>query len=243
MTRDLYFCGDIHGEIKTLVWKLSKQYEIRNADVIVLGDFGVGFDKTLEDTYLHIEPKLNDIDVTIYAIRGNHDDPKYFNGPDRIDKKRLKLLEDHKVYSICDRSIYVIGGACSTDISARLGFNNDPKNQKKGRVCWWEDEPVIQKLKDLPERVDIIISHTAPINFDPIVKRYPETPIWYYEEIVSERRYLSKVLEEVNADFWFYGHFHNHYSGSFSNLIWKGLDIMELYPAPEHIEHNPQINK
>ena len=41
--RDLYFCGDIHGEFRTLVWTALEKYRIKNSDIIVLGDFGMGF--------------------------------------------------------------------------------------------------------------------------------------------------------------------------------------------------------
>ena len=39
--RQLIFCGDIHGELKSLVSNELKGIE--NADLIVCGDFGVGF--------------------------------------------------------------------------------------------------------------------------------------------------------------------------------------------------------
>ena len=45
--RDLYFCGDIHGEFRTLVWTALEKYRIKNSDIIVLGDFGMGFDKKI----------------------------------------------------------------------------------------------------------------------------------------------------------------------------------------------------
>ena len=41
--RQLWICGDIHGELSNLVWKASRQLKIRNADILVVGDFGAGF--------------------------------------------------------------------------------------------------------------------------------------------------------------------------------------------------------
>ena len=37
-----------------------------------------------------------------------------------------------------------------------------------------------------------------------------------------------------------YGHYHDHFSGSFGNLLYRGLGIMEIYEAPVIEEENPQ---
>lgn len=233
--RDLYFCGDIHGELKTLVWTLTERYDISNADIIILGDFGMGFDKSFPETYKKVEKKLNKHDITLNVLRGNHDDPAYFINP--VNYPRLNFLEDHKIYNICGRDIYIIGGAHSTDIEDRLKTNE--KRLKDHKLpCWWEDEPVVEEYS-LPTHVDIIASHTAPLNFDPVVTR-DNIPIEQYKKIIKERKYLNDVLYEIRADFWFYGHFHKSYSGSFNSLLYKCLEPLELYMAPEKINHSPQ---
>lgn len=233
--RDLYLCGDIHGELKALVWTLTERYNISNAEVIILGDFGIGFDKAFPDLYKSVENKLEKHDIILNTLRGNHDDPAYFIKP--VNYPRLNFLEDHKVYNICDKDIYIIGGAHSTDIEYRLEENE--KRLKKHKLpCWWEDECVVEE-NDLPAHVDIIASHTAPLNFDPVITR-DNVPIEQYKKIIRERKYLNKVLYEVRADFWFYGHFHKSYSGSYNSLLYKCLEPMEIYLAPDKINHNPQ---
>ena len=185
-----------------------------------------------------MEDRLNRADVTIHAIRGNHDDPKYFKGG--YDKPRLKFLEDHKVYNICDREIYTIGGACSTDIEWRKLWNDEAEVYGSEKRVWWEGESVEHKYSDLPLKVDIIISHEAPLSFDPVASRSDNIPSYQYTNIIEDRTYLDYVYKEVRADYWYYGHYHTSYSGSLGHLLYKCLGIMKFSMAPEKINHNPQ---
>lgn len=238
--RDLIFCGDIHGEWKEFIWTALKKHGFRNADIVILGDFGIGFDKTMPDLYRWAEKKLEAADVTIKVIRGNHDDPSYFTNEEKYSYPRLRFLEDHKVYNICGRDIYTIGGANSTDIGWRIATNETYASKGKDKRCWWPDEDIIRKWEDLPNKVDIIISHSAPLSFNPVAKKWPETPEWQYEKIIEERRYLDFILRELPADYWFYGHYHDHYSGTYGDLLYRGLGIMEFFEGPMKINKNPQ---
>jgi DNA repair exonuclease SbcCD nuclease subunit len=244
---DLYFCGDIHGEYKKLVWTICIEKKIKDASIIILGDFGVGFTKDLDILYKKSEQKLEKNNITLYAIRGNHDDPKYFEDLSK-DYPRLKFLQDHKIYNICDRSIYTIGGAHSTDantnpecttISDRK-LENERRLRKGKMPIWWENECVEKKYNDLPRRVDIIISHTAPISFEPVAIKTSEISTNQFEKIIEERKYLQYILYEIRADYWFYGHFHRSYTGTFNQLLYRCLKEFELFPAPEKKELNPQ---
>jgi predicted phosphodiesterase len=232
----LIFCGDIHGEMKDLVYKLEK-YKIENANVIILGDIGVGFGKPqgLEVLYKSIEKKLEKYNITLYGIRGNHDDPSYFDGLTWYP--RLKLLKDHTIIELNGYNIYPIGGAVSVDIDLKTPTMKRSRREEndylihKGshRRCWWPDE-VVKKLEVSGINADIVISHTAPLSFSPPLKRfgdYIREETW--EEMYGERKYLDDVLQKIRPKYWYYGHFHNSYTGTVENTLYKGLSIMELY--------------
>ena len=223
--RNLVLVGDIHGEFRTLVWNATERYKLEDADIVVLGDFGVGFDGTIPGTYAHLEKKLKKHNLHLWALRGNHDDPEWFDGTH--DFEFLTFLQDHREVEIAGNSCYVIGGAASTDIEWRLKRNNEAGHKYP---VWWEGEYIAEKpAKDLPGRVDIILSHDAPLAFEPVTTRFSETPEWQYEKIVKGREYLSQVLQETTTDYWYYGHYHKHYSGSWGNVLYKGLGIQEFY--------------
>lgn len=239
--RDLYFCGDVHGKFRELIFKATQKYKIEHSDILVLGDFGIGFHKQeyYIQEYNRSKKKLEKYDLVIHVMRGNHDDPSYFDEPIKLDFPRLHFLSDHKVYNICDRKIYVVGGANSTDIIYKT-FSGEEKRRIEG-IDWWSDEDIKRiPNSDLPASVDIIVSHSAPISFEPVVKRFDETPLDQYEKILDERKYLSEILNNVRADYWFYGHYHHYYSGSYGELLYRCLPELEFYLAPESKNKNPQ---
>lgn len=227
--RRLFFCGDIHGDFREFVWTATQKHKISNADIIILGDFGVGFDNSLTNEYKHVESRLKENNLCIWTLRGNHDDPAFFTDIDKFSYPLLKFMEDHKVYNICEREIYIIGGANSTDITWRLEANQKLASKGKDRKVWWKEEDIIKKYDNLPDKVDIICSHSAPICFDPVITRFPETPEYQYKKILEERNYLQYALENIKSDYWFYGHFHNHLSGEYCGLLYRGLGIMEFF--------------
>ena len=220
--RDLVFVGDIHGEFRKLVWEATTRYNLKNTDLFILGDFGVGFDNRLKYDYKRCEKKLEKHEIEIYTIRGNHDDPKFFTGEMEELKEefpRIHFLQDHKIVNLGDISIYPIGGGASVDITDR-----------EPGISWWEGEYIEEKpIKELPGKVDIIVSHEAPLTFEPIIRRFSETPEEQYEKILKGRTYLSSVLKEVTCKNWFYGHYHSYYSGAFGDVLYRGLGIMEFY--------------
>lgn len=247
MNEDLYFCGDIHGKYRELIWTLCVSKNIKNAAVVVLGDFGVGFTKNMDREYKRSEPKLIKNNLTIYTIRGNHDDPDYFKDNSH-SYPRLKFMQDHQIYGLAGRKLYIIGGAHSTDANTNPECSSVPDRKletetrlKKGKLpTWWENECVDKKYNNLPIKVDIIISHTAPLRFEPIPIRTSEISTSQYDKILDERKYLDYVLQEVRADYWFYGHFHKSYTGTYNKLLYRCLGELELFLAPEHKELNPQ---
>lgn len=237
-SRNLVFCGDIHGDFKKMVWTAVERYKMSKTDIVVLGDFGVGFDNKIYADYEETEKRLEKYDIMVYTIRGNHDDPSWFDGT--YDFPRLKFLKDYDIITLGDNlEILPIGGANSIDVEYRLKENE--KLSAKKKACWWEGEDIVRKkIKEIPKRVDIIVSHECPILFDPIPTRQEECPLWQYSKILDARNYLKDIALEVNTNYWFFGHYHKSMSGDFEETKWRCLDIMEFYQAPEKVSRNPQ---
>lgn len=235
--RSLIVCGDMHGKLKQLVFEIVEHYKISNASVIICGDFGAGFEsrQALDIEYKKCLPRLENHDITLYAIRGNHDDPEYFRNPENHNYPRLKFLEDHKLYEIEDRTIYTIGGANSIDYLWRIEWNNDPEHKRKGKKVWWEDEDVVKLPIDKlsTSTADIVVSHEAPLAFSPIATRPVECDAEQFGRIIATRTYLNDVLHAMNLKYWFYGHYHTSYSGSYNEVVWRCLNELELFQVPD----------
>lgn len=239
MSRSLYICGDIHGEIKSLVHIVVHERKISCADILVVGDFGAGFGRpnSMDVRYREIRSALEANDICLYTIRGNHDDPSFFDGAH--DFERLHFLPDHKMVELCGKRIYPIGGAVSTDIDLV-----DPLTRKSRRMqndalikfgsskrIWWEGEVPAQITEGLPESADIIVSHEAPLSFAPTPVREQHLRDATWLQVLESRRYLDDVLKTVKPSFWLYGHYHKHFEGSLNGTAYRGLDIGEIVCA------------
>ena len=225
---NIYFCGDIHGELRKLVWSLVERYKLKNISVVVCGDFGVGFGKpnSMNVLYSSVSDRLEKNNITIYTIRGNHDDPSWFDG--KHDYTRLKFIVDNNPIDIEGWNIYPIGGATSIDRDYRLDLERTIDTK-----VFWEGE-IITKVDKYPGKADIIVSHTAPISFEPVVLREGNVSEEIYNQIVDERTYLDNIIGNMRISYWFYGHFHNNYSGNIGDMIYHGLGIDELFELRPH---------
>lgn len=128
-----YCIGDLHGNINTVAYQI-KQYDIHNAVIICCGDVGLGFYKKeyYKQEFNKIKKTLAKYDDYLIFIRGNHDNPKYFDGK-IVNDKRIKAVPDYTVLQLCEKDEYnidyarhtilCIGGATSIDRTQRLTWN------------------------------------------------------------------------------------------------------------------------
>ena len=74
--KHLWISGDIHDEIRALVYNL-RRLETKDNVVIVAGDCGIGFEKLghYENIYHRIKNTLEKQNCILLLVRGNHDDP------------------------------------------------------------------------------------------------------------------------------------------------------------------------
>lgn len=194
------FCiGDLHGEFKSLT-SCIKRYEIKNCLLLCCGDIGLGFEK--EQHYKNIFTKLNKLckqqNVYIIFIRGNHDDPYYFDN-NKIKYSNIIAIQDYTVVQIFHtndedclyplHSILCVGGATSIDRTLRLGvmerevfkyrrFHNCSEEEAriKCKKFYWENEHpyfnkvLLNEIKNQNINIDIVCTHTCPSIAQPVTK-------------------------------------------------------------------------
>ena len=116
----LVVCGDIHGDFNLLVNKICVQYQMTYTVVIVAGDCGFGFER--EGYYDNIvkrnSKRMNKANNWIVFIRGNHDNPAFFDGK-TFAHKRFMAVPDYSVIRACGHVVLCVGGAISVDRSYR----------------------------------------------------------------------------------------------------------------------------
>ncbi len=243
-------CGDIHGEFATLVHNIE-QRSISDAIVIVAGDCGFGFyrPKYYEATYMgKIHKKLKKANVLLLMVRGNHDDPIYFE-KELIDYPYMKTLPDYTIVHTSSHNILCIGGAVSQDRNFRISMMSI---QEKGKMpLWWADEPFnlkideLQILEDEHVRIDTVVTHPAPSFCLPQTKgdfeHFCANDENLAEDVRREREGLNKVYEWLSKyghplRYWYYGHYHQSATCEHNGTLFHLLNINELKELPTHNE-------
>lgn len=240
MIKPIYFLGDIHGEFEILKQNI-KNFDIKDCYIIQVGDYGIGFDSLENDkqTLGHLNKFLRIRNIDMYVVRGNHDDPKFFNGDYNLSN--LKLLKDYTQLNINDINFLFIGGAISIDRRDRKRIDNNRINSIK--KCYWENEIFVideEKLKSF-SNIDVLVCHNAPDfavpnnnqGFPSIVMNYAKNDESLIQELILERKLITKAFdilsEKNNIKHYIYGHFHRSYNMKIVDTNFRVLDCHEFW--------------
>ena len=220
--------GDTHGRNKALAYHLMP--EVPEGDAIAVlhvGDFGVGFKSFIGeyDDLHHLNLKLAKNNVHLYVIRGNHDNPMYFNG-DALETRNCKdftnieFIADHTLLSLningVIKFIYCYGGAISVD-----RVNREPT-----KSYWWNEivtELTQEELDEIPSKLDIVLTHTRPLGVFPIGK--DEIEGWLsrdkclQHDLDVEALRINKVFDAINKKNECYTHYYGHFHTSNTEFI------------------------
>jgi len=230
----IFVCGDIHGEIDVIP-NFLKNNDLKNCAIIVAGDFGIGFDDVIkEDKRMnYLNDRLKKFNSTVFVVRGNHDDPNYFNGELDVNKEYVKLVKDYTILQINGWDILCVGGATSIDRTNRKRYILG-----KGRD-WWKDEVFVydENKIDALQNVDFIITHTAPHFAYPYVKTgldyWKNRDVHLNGDLDKERNdvtnfYIRLVENGHKITRWYYGHFHMSKTFPWDDTIFTCLNINEI---------------
>jgi predicted phosphodiesterase len=237
---DIVLLGDIHGSWQKINFFLEDN-NYSNLNIIQVGDFGIGYDK--KDVELNRLTSLSEVlksyNAKLYVIRGNHDDPAYFQGKNSFSFENIIFVEDYTVLSNEKQNILCIGGAVSIDRLYSQGAS-----KRINRPLWWKDEIFVFDLGRLNAilevvDIDVVITHTAPKDFHPtqfgnLVYQYAQDDHLLLQDLENERWKVQQILERLRSDGtklpkkWFYGHFHESKSELFDSLEARLLGINEF---------------
>jgi predicted phosphodiesterase len=254
--KESLFCiGDIHGEFPAIGYWI-KQHQLKDCDIIFLGDFGFGFYKLNNEINLlkPVNKICEENNVDLYIIRGNHDNPDYYNsGENKLHLPHIHPLEDYSIISFKEHNILCVGGAISTDrtyrhntylnelVSYCAKYHCTIEEAKENVVLYhWEnegfkyDKSKISKINKLHIPIDIICSHAAPYNCYPItsdrVVYWESVDEHLKEDLDNERKDLSKLLETLlhyknPIKAWYHGHYHEHHVEEIEGIKYTLLDM------------------
>lgn len=247
MERRLMFLGDIHGDF-SIINRHVKKYDLKNLDIIQVGDFGVGFQRC-DKEYRHLkmtQEVLEKNDIHLWCIRGNHDYKAYFDN-DPFGFKNIHLVADYTVLNLMNKNILCIGGAVSVDRKWRITRKQKDGdfNNTIGFESWWPDEAFYLdrgKLADF-RAIDIVVTHSAPHYCTPdntfgfsffvenIIKETGDQEL--KTDLLAERQQITEAFTilKMNNDikYNYHGHFHKSDSSVYENTKYRLLNINELW--------------
>lgn len=253
--KGLVISGDVHGDFNQLVFKLCVQYRMRDTLLIVAGDCGFGFEKreSYENMVKRNDKRMNESNNWIVFVRGNHDNPAYFDGR-TFKHQRFVAVPDYTIIQACSHTILCVGGAISIDRQCRMDacqgrrkypaieavtIDNLAKN-----VYWKNEAPLYdeKKMEVICSRfsIDSVITHTAPSFCELFTKEnlhdWIQADAALLGDVEVERITMDKLYERLVRDHhpishWFYGHFHQSWHSSIDGILFRMLDIMEFCPV------------
>ena len=212
----MFILGDIHGNFNNLIKLIDK---IGNTSPIIqVGDFGITNNHgNMKEILNRLNNKLGEVGNKMYVIRGNHDNPIYWNGDWLLDN--IELLPDYSVREIEGKTVLFVGGALSIDRIPRL--------MDGGNYYWIDEEFVFDKKKiDELIGIDVVITHTAPKFAPPqtindLVRGFAQYDQPLLHELAIERGEMSEMYELLTKKnyitHWFYGHFHTNSIYTYEN--------------------------
>lgn len=218
--------GDIHGKWDALFRKIQT-LDLRDCVLICVGDLGVGF-KDSHAKEIRALQFANDFfaprNIDFLSIRGNHDNPAFFNGEIKA-LSNLRLLPDYHVETINDKRFLFVGGAISID-----------RRLRKQGVSYWSDEGFKLDQSKI-QRCDVLITHSAPtwngpIDKSGIMEHYCQKDGTLWDECMTERKQHDILVKLCGATRHYCGHFHLFSAVDFDACVSTILDELEIAEIP-----------
>ena len=210
----VYLTGDTHGRFDRVIdFCVSRAVKQENT-FIILGDAGLNYFGDKRD--VENKEALSKVPITFFCLHGNHEmrpGPglgyelrRYHGGQVWVQSEypNIMFAVDGEVYDFCGHACLVIGGAYSVDKYYRLarGWH------------WWADEQLSPEVKARVERtlaerdwrVDIVLSHTCPLRYEPVEAFLPSIDQSTVDK--STEQWLGKIERRLHYERWYCGHYH-----------------------------------
>ena len=230
MDKSIIVCGDIHGYWRYLNTLINKK---KPKLILQCGDWGwwpkIQSKPFVKNgvRYLGFNPfGVKAGKTKIIFADGNHEDHCSL---DCWDCKTLPELMPNvfyakrgTTYTLPDgRIVLFMGGAASIDKAARTPG-----------VDWFPQEVLtlseLYKLEECKlDRIDIVISHTCPQEFNASLKLKQPYGGWEHKFRDTSQEVLSELLHWYKPSLWYFGHFHIHMEGLFKETGTKWVCLNE----------------
>lgn len=228
----IYLTGDTHGEFARIEAFCKRFGTCKDDVMIILGDAGINFDGRIPD--MRKKAFLESLPITIFAIHGNHEQrPQTIEGYVETVWRggvvyweeaypSLLFAKDGEVFDLDGKQAIVMGGAYSVDKMVRLmhGYG------------WWPDEQPSEEIKRYVEcqldqrnwKVDIVLSHTAPLKYEPVEVFLAGVDKSQVDK--STEKWLDWIEDQLDYQKWYCGHYHTEKKIDRLEFMFESFDAL-----------------
>ncbi len=224
--KNIIVAGDIHGmwrHLNTLISKKQPKY------VLQCGDFGWFPGRKIKSRTRN-GMRISGFDplgvkagkTEVYWCPGNHENWEELElrnaTPSEVMPNVFYMRRGATAELPDGRIVLFMGGAISID-----------RNARTPGIDWFPQEIIpyaeIYRLEQNEiDKVDIVISHTCPLEFKPgLMDKIPYKG-WEWKFHDPSQEVLSAILEIYKPSLWYFGHFHVNSYGKYDNTEWYCLN-------------------
>lgn len=212
----ILIAGDIHGNLHWVDWLYKQAAEYECDAIFQLGDFGYWEHEPKGIRFLdYIERRAAEVfNIPFYWLDGNHENHiLLWNKYSETNAEGFVPVRSEVFYSPRGhtwewhgKKFLTVGGAYSVDINYRTVGKS-----------WWPTESIdnddVAKASAVG-KVDILLSHDVPDGVD-IAKHFMlqrGTFLKNIRECERERKQLRRVVDAVEPEIVYHGHYHLRYN-------------------------------
>lgn len=224
--------GDVHGKFDTLTSKIKEILEGNTGvNFIQVGDFGLGFEKPVVDwnRLFDINSMLQKHNSMLYVIRGNHDNPAFWDWGCGYHFSNIEFIPDDCTRLIEDKVCYFVGGAVSVDRTRR----------RQGIDYWCGEKYDPKPVRYINDKIDILFTHDVYHPCSPYTIGRSDTVSYfatYDEELIGDLEYSQAVMRNLYEDIlktnstfsWYHGHYHESHVTNNDEQITHSLSELEF---------------
>jgi len=227
----IYLTGDTHGDFRRIAQFCARMNTQPTDIMIILGDAGINFSGGWYDE--HNKKFISKLPITLFCIHGNHErrpatipsysEMEWHGGIVYVEEQFPSILfaKDGEVYDLNGLRAIAIGGAYSIDWMLRVPGQS-----------WWPDEQpsdeikarVEDKLNQLGWKVDVVLSHTVPLKYEPVEVFIPGLDQSKVDKTTEQ--WLDGIEHRLDYGKWYAGHYHTVKHIDRIQLMFEDYDVI-----------------
>lgn len=231
----IYLTGDTHGQFNRIGAFCDRMQTSRDDILIILGDAGINFHAGSLDILR--KEYLAKLPITLLCIHGNHErrpenlpyysEHEWHGGSVYVETRYPNILfaKDGEVYALNGKKAIAIGGAYSIDKAWRI----------EGQSWWADEQPsaaikarVEETLDRLGWKIDIVLSHTIPLKYEPVEVFLPGIDQSKVDKTTEE--WLDAIEDRLEYGSWYCGHYHTEKKVDRLQIMFTDYDVLEAAP-------------